>query len=95
MKLIEKRCPNCGAGLSFNENDKNVQCEYCKMNYEIKRDENKKNVSEADIDLVQVQKIVKPFLIYMAASAIIPAILFFIIFGIAFFIILKVIFQIF
>ena len=38
MKIIEKKCPNCGAGLEFNENDKSCRCEYCKRSFEIERE---------------------------------------------------------
>ncbi len=95
MKLIEKKCPNCGAGLAFNESDKSVQCEYCKMNYEIKRDEKKEELVVDDIDLVEIKKVLTPFLTFFALSSIIPFIIFLIIFGMALFIILKVFFQIF
>lgn len=37
MKLTEKKCPNCGASLSFGENDKSCKCEYCKREFEIER----------------------------------------------------------
>lgn len=39
MRLIEKKCPNCGANLEFNEFDKTCKCEYCKREFEIERDE--------------------------------------------------------
>lgn len=42
MKLIEKECPNCGASLSFTKEDTSCKCEYCKREFEIERDENKK-----------------------------------------------------
>lgn len=38
MRLIEKKCPNCGATLEFNENDKSCKCNYCKRSFEIERD---------------------------------------------------------
>ena len=38
MKLIEKKCPNCGAKLSFENTDKEVTCKYCDMSYEIERE---------------------------------------------------------
>ena len=38
MKLIEKKCPNCGAGLEFGENDKSCKCKYCHRSFEIERD---------------------------------------------------------
>ena len=45
MKLIEKKCPNCGANLEFSETDKSCKCEYCHRAFEIERDE-KINVSD-------------------------------------------------
>lgn len=39
MKLVQKKCPNCGAPLSFNEKDKEVTCEYCKQKFIIEKDE--------------------------------------------------------
>ncbi len=41
MKLIEKKCPGCGAGLKFGENDTSVTCEYCNKTLHIQRDEMK------------------------------------------------------
>ena len=38
MKLIEKKCPNCGADLEFGENDKSCKCKYCHRSFEIERD---------------------------------------------------------
>lgn len=38
MRLIEKKCPNCGASLEFNENDKSCSCQYCHRSFEIERD---------------------------------------------------------
>ena len=43
MNLIEKKCPNCGANLEFNENDKSCKCQYCHREFEIKRDSNNYN----------------------------------------------------
>jgi len=50
MKLVEKKCPNCGAGLSFLEDDKGVVCEYCKKSYFIEKDEKKDLEDENNID---------------------------------------------
>lgn len=41
MKFVEKKCPNCGAGLKFDDGDSNVVCEYCNKTYYIQRDEKK------------------------------------------------------
>ena len=38
MKLIEKKCPNCGANLEFGDNDKSCKCQYCHRAFEIERD---------------------------------------------------------
>ena len=46
MKLIEKECPNCGAGLSFSKDDTTCKCEYCKREFEIVRDTEKKKLDE-------------------------------------------------
>ena len=35
MRLIEKKCPNCGASLEFDENAKSCKCDYCKKSYVI------------------------------------------------------------
>ncbi len=35
MKIIEKSCPNCGAGLEFKKEDKTVKCSYCKKTYAV------------------------------------------------------------
>ena len=29
MKLVEKKCPSCGAQLEFEPEDVKVKCEYC------------------------------------------------------------------
>ncbi len=38
MKLIEKKCPNCGASLSFSTTDKEVTCNYCNARFEVQRE---------------------------------------------------------
>ena len=45
MKLIEKKCPNCGANINFNSNDKEVKCSYCDTVFTIERDVT--NIDEA------------------------------------------------
>lgn len=39
MKLIEKKCPNCGASLEFGEKDKSCKCSYCHRSFEIERED--------------------------------------------------------
>ena len=43
MRLIEKKCPNCGANLEFGENDKSCKCDYCKRAFEIERENSKES----------------------------------------------------
>lgn len=41
MKIVEKKCPGCGADLKFEENDTNIKCEYCGKELYIQKDEKK------------------------------------------------------
>ena len=43
MRLIEKKCPNCGAELTFGFEDKETKCEYCGKSFEIERTTEEKN----------------------------------------------------
>ena len=38
MKLIEKKCPNCGANLEFSDTDKSCKCSHCNSAFEIERE---------------------------------------------------------
>ena len=40
MRLVEKKCPNCGGELKFSFEDKETTCEFCGRSFEIERDEN-------------------------------------------------------
>ncbi len=58
MKLVEKRCPNCSASLSFDEYAKSVTCNYCGTSFKIEKDasdvENKDdNVPTINVKLVK------------------------------------------
>ena len=46
MRLIEKACPNCGAPVSFTKEDTTCKCEYCKREFEIERDTEKKKLDD-------------------------------------------------
>lgn len=46
MRLIEKECPNCGAPVSFTKEDTTCKCEYCKREFEIERDTEKKKLDD-------------------------------------------------
>ncbi len=38
MKIIEKKCPNCGAQLSFDGEDTEAKCNYCGQEFIIEKD---------------------------------------------------------
>lgn len=63
MKLIEKKCPNCGAGLKFDKDDTEVVCEYCKKSYVIQRDntEKKDSTDLSDIDYELIEEVFDKF----------------------------------
>ena len=82
MKLIEKKCPNCGASLSFDENDKVTRCDYCKREFEIERD------AQDRINLVigeTGKSIVKYFFISHMVISIISVVIFLLVFGLIIF----------
>ena len=84
MKLIEKKCPNCGAGLEFKDSDKNCKCTHCGSSFEIERDSSKPDSIE-QFDLKPMGKV---FSIFYALSFIESAVIFVIaavVFGIIFF----------
>lgn len=76
MKLIEKKCPNCGAALEFNESDKSCKCEYCHRSFEIERDQ---SVDVSDIaeqfNLNELKTPMKIFASFMIGNYIISAII--------------------
>ena len=60
MKIIEKKCPNCGASLSFNDNDKETKCNYCNREFIIEgeKEENSRVKSE---DFILHEKVIKAY----------------------------------
>ena len=68
MKLIEKKCPNCGASLEFSETAKSCKCDYCHRTFEIERDNNGINI---DFNLNELEK---PFMMMAKGVFIIPII---------------------
>ncbi len=72
MKLIEKKCPNCGASLEFDEKDKSCNCTYCHRSYEIEREETKEDIEYKLKELQEITKKLGPSPIFF----IIPVIIF-------------------
>jgi hypothetical protein len=88
MKFVEKKCPNCGAGLKFDDNATSVVCEYCNQTFYIQRDEKKyARVDEAHMaDAFKfVDEFGKPIfnavLKTHAVMSIVPIIMFFVVFA--------------
>lgn len=52
MILVEKKCPSCGASLSFNSNDKEVICEYCNTSFEVEPDSSDLNIDPQKVNEV-------------------------------------------
>ncbi len=92
MKLIEKKCPNCGASLSFSDTDKSCKCEYCKRSFEIERcNDNSSNLSD-NFSLNEFKtpaKFLSAYLIGSYISSIIVGIIVFCFIGLAAFCVFK------
>lgn len=75
MKLIQQKCPKCGAPLEFNENDLLVTCEYCKEKIKIKRSDSK-NHEDYILEVENYYKKKYDRDMYSKRAAIVTAILF-------------------
>ena len=88
MKFVEKKCPNCGAGLKFDDGASSVACEYCNQTFYIQRDEKKyARLDEAHranayrfVDEVG-KPVVKAFATVHIAMMIIPIVMFVVVAG--------------
>ena len=72
MKLIEKKCPNCGANLEFKDSDKSCKCSHCGSSFEIERD---KSIDDL-FDQFDLKPVEKAFSAFFAFSFIESAIIF-------------------
>lgn len=64
MKLVEKKCPNCGANLSFEKTDKEVTCKYCETSFEIEREFDLNDFIEDNLnsnDFILHRKMIRTF----------------------------------
>ena len=86
MRLVEKKCPNCGANLEFSETDKSCKCSYCHRAFEIERDEKKEFNNYADqFNLNELQNSVVTASKFIAVPFVIVGIGFIFIFGLIFY----------
>ena len=63
MKLVEKKCPNCGANIEFNAENKTVTCNYCNTTFEVERDLEKELKEEIVLRFKETRKISKTMII--------------------------------
>ena len=64
MKLIEKKCPNCGANLKFDKDDTEITCKYCETSFEIQRETNLNDLVNSVFDandFILHKKMIKNF----------------------------------
>ncbi len=60
MKIIEKKCPNCGAKLNFDSEDTETKCNYCGQEFIIENDHKEKENPIAG-DFTLQKKLLKTF----------------------------------
>ena len=71
MKLIEKKCPNCGAGLEFKDSDKSCKCSHCGSSFEIERDKNVEDlVDQFDLKPIDKAFSILSFVIFIVIFAV-------------------------
>lgn len=59
MKLIHKKCPNCGAGLDFDEKSIKVKCAYCNQSFVIQKDKDIREKMAKSIPIEDSYNLVK------------------------------------
>ena len=75
MKLVEKKCPNCGANIEFNAEHKTVTCNYCNTTFEVERDIEKELKEEVILRFKETRKIGKTISIFAITMFIVIAII--------------------
>ena len=80
MKIVEKKCPNCGANIKFDKEDTSVTCNYCNQSYTIERDYDEEIKEEFILRAKTVRKMSKSIIIVSMVVFIIILITFIIMF---------------
>lgn len=79
MKIVEKKCPNCGANLDFRVGERDVTCGHCRRKYAVEydgtdfsklSDDAVKSLKDIDIDLRPVAHYLKIALVIGVAMII-------------------------
>lgn len=76
MKLVEKKCPKCGADLSFETKAKEVKCKYCNSSFVIDREGDYSDLVEEMIDPELLNMPVKMFKHFNRVSTIVTIFIF-------------------
>lgn len=53
MKIIEKKCPNCGGNLDFKVGERDVKCESCRRKFAVEYDTDINDLSEKAMDALK------------------------------------------
>ena len=53
MKIIEKKCPNCGGNLDFKVGERDVKCESCRHKFAVEYDTDINDLSEKAMDALK------------------------------------------
>ena len=57
MKIIEKKCPNCGGNLDFKVGERDVKCESCRRKFAVEYDTDISDLSEKAMDALKAADI--------------------------------------
>ncbi|MBP3840801.1 MAG: hypothetical protein IK997_01595 [Bacilli bacterium] len=69
MRIIEKKCPNCGAKLEFNVGDKETKCKYCNSGFII--EDNNTSEKKFSLDNINLKYIKNFTIIHMIITGVI------------------------
>lgn len=71
MKIIEKKCPNCGGNLDFKVGEHDVRCESCRRKFAVEYDTDLNDMTEKAMDALKAADInLRPVRKFMLAMII-------------------------
>ena len=79
MKIIEKKCPNCGGNLDFKVGERDVRCESCRRKFAVEYDADTSDLSEKAMDMlkaadVSLRPVRRVFIVFFCAFFLIVAV---------------------